>query len=110
MGCESKSGMAPRVSTAVSERGPQPTTLLHSAEGTAAEVPKDHVFVLIFSNTRGSGVGSHVSGVQGKIVASTGRTVDQPRAADLVVTSLQELSPHNFWQVLQTAAKPHSAS
>jgi hypothetical protein len=109
MGCESKSGMAPRVSTAVSERGPQPTTLLHSAEGTAAEVPKDHFFVLIFSNTRGSGVGS-VSGVPWKIAASTGRTVDQLRAADLVVTSLQELSPHNFWQVLQTAAKPHSAS
>jgi hypothetical protein len=43
-------------------------------------------------------------------LASTGRTVEQLRAADLVVTSLRELSPHNFWQVLQTAAKPHPAS
>jgi hypothetical protein len=89
--------------------GPQPTTLLHSGEGTAAEVPTDRFFVLIFSNTRGSGAGSHVSGVQAKIVASTGRTVEQLRSADLVVTSLHELSPHNFLQVLQTAAKPHPA-
>ncbi len=49
--------------------------------------------------------GMHVIGL-----ASTGRTVEQLRAADLVVTSLRELSPHNFWQVLQTAAKPHPAS
>jgi hypothetical protein len=69
-----------------------------------------HFFVLIFSNTRGSGVGSNVSGVQGKIAVNTGRTAEQLRAADLVVTSLQALSPHNFLQVLQTAAKPHSAS
>lgn len=48
--------------------------------------------------------GMHVIGL-----ASTGRTVEQLRAADLVVTSLHELSPHNFLQVLQTAAKPHSA-
>jgi beta-phosphoglucomutase len=47
--------------------------------------------------------GMHVIGL-----ASTGRTVEQLRAADLVVTSLHELSPHNFSQVLQTAAKPHS--
>jgi beta-phosphoglucomutase len=49
--------------------------------------------------------GMHVIGL-----ASTGRTVEQLRAADLVVTSLQELSPHNFWQVLQTAARPYSGS
>jgi beta-phosphoglucomutase len=48
--------------------------------------------------------GMHVIGL-----ASTGRTVEQLRAADLVVTSLHELSPRNFVQVLQTAAKPHSA-
>src|SRR5580692_10813318 len=45
--------------------GPQPTTLRHSGDGTAADVPKDHFFVLIFGNTRGSGGGSHVLGVQG---------------------------------------------
>jgi beta-phosphoglucomutase len=49
--------------------------------------------------------GMHVIGL-----ASTGRTVEQLQAADLVVTSLHELSPHKFWQVLQTAARPHSAS
>jgi beta-phosphoglucomutase len=49
--------------------------------------------------------GMHVIGL-----ASTGKTVEQLRAADLVVTSLHELSPPNFVQVLQTAAKPHSAS
>ena len=42
-------------------------------------------------------------------LASTGRTVEQLRAADLVVTSLHDLSPHTFLQVLQTATKPHSA-
>jgi beta-phosphoglucomutase len=49
--------------------------------------------------------GMHVIGL-----ASTGRTVEQLRAADLVVTSLHELSPHNFSQVLQAAARPHAAS
>jgi beta-phosphoglucomutase len=48
--------------------------------------------------------GMHVIGL-----ASTGRTIEQLRAADLVVMSLHELSPHTFLQVLQTPTKPNSA-
>jgi beta-phosphoglucomutase len=84
---------------------PDPQVFLLAAErcGTAPNrcVVIEDAPVGIEAARRG---GMHVIGL-----ASTGRTVAQLQAADLVVTSLHDLSPQTFSQVLQTATKPHSA-
>jgi beta-phosphoglucomutase len=44
---------------------------------------------------------AHRGGMRAIALASTGRTVEQLRAAELVVKSLRELSPARFEQVLE---------